>query len=166
MSGRRATITVGDKTTTKTYHHPPDALAEIRWYQTVPWAAPKLLDADLDRGRLVIASHLIATSLPDYRPADALAELLQALAVEDIHHRDVHVGNVVAGPDGPLLIDWETAAHAAAPSYDLYGPDISGVPVPDIHAVLPSGYCMWWGRDHRMAIGRAWGAPQLERQAI
>lgn len=154
MSGQRATITIGRIETVKTYHDPQQAAHEIAWYQALPWACPKLVDADPDRGRLVIVTH---RTPPDYRDVNGLARLLRSLEGLSIHHRDVHPGNIVQGVDGPLLIDWETALLADAPSYDLYGPDISGVPVPDIHAALPN-YVMWWGSPHRHSIRERWGA--------
>lgn len=161
MSGQRATVVVARDATTKTYFDPAAAAHEIAWYQALPeWAAPRLVDADPEVGRLVIATHPPADD--DYRPAEALAELLRALEVGHVHHRDVHPGNVVQGPDGPLLIDWETAVLAARPSYDLHGPEVSGVPVPEIHAALrsrnsPDGYVMYWTSPHRHSIRERWG---------
>lgn len=161
MPGRRATITVGRTETIKTYHQPELAAHEIAWYQAVPWACPRLIDADPDHGRLVIATHSTA---PGYRAVDGLARLLRSLEGLSIHHRDVHPGNIVAGPDGPLLIDWETAILADVPSYDLHGPEVSGVPVPDIHTAVP-GYVMWWGSPHRHSIRERWGADVPARMA-
>ncbi|WP_324192170.1 phosphotransferase [Nocardia puris] len=156
INKRRATLVVHRDHTVKTYRHPSMAAAEIAWYQRAPWATPALIDADPETGRLVIATHPPAGD--SYRPVTELAELLDALAAEHIHHRDVHPGNILAGPAGPLLIDWETATHVVAPSYDLWGPDISGVPVPDIHTALRTPYVMWWASPHRASIRERWGA--------
>lgn len=153
----RAAVTVTDSVAIKRYRNPADAYAEIDWYQNVGGRfAPRIIDADPERGLLVIEAHPVAHSMSGYRPVDALAELLHIMEAEGLHHRDVHPGNIVASPTGPLLIDWETAIAADAPSYDLYGPEISGVTVPVIHAALPSNYTMWWGSTHRMSIANVW----------
>ncbi|MFC4124920.1 phosphotransferase [Nocardia rhizosphaerae] len=154
---RRALITVDRSAVTKTYSDLAQARAEVDWYRRVPWATPELLDADLDRGVLVIARHRSAADHREDRPAGELAELLRRLEAAGVHHRDVHVGNVVLTGDGPRLIDWETATSADAPSYDLHGPEASGVPVPKIHTDLGTGYRMWWGAAHRMSIRSRWG---------
>ena len=162
--GARATITHGRGTVTKQYHDPADAHAEIHWYQQLAdqQICPRLVDAHPDTGTLIIAAHRPAGH--DYRPAHQLAELLHQLQALGIAHRDVHPANIVEGPHGPLLIDWETAITAApgARSYDLHGPELSGVPVPDIHQTIrsrnsPNGYAMWWGSPHRAPIRNQWG---------
>lgn len=150
--GDRALVRVGPVHTTKQYATAAEAEAEAAWYQLVPWAAPRLID--LDGPTLTIQTHPVATSIPHWRPAQALFELLTRLHAEGIHHRDVHVRNIVKGPHGPLLIDWETALHQPSPvSYDLYGPDASGIPAPPIH----DGYTpQWWGSTQRMSISNRW----------
>lgn len=155
----RADLTITAQTVTKRYHSPARAANEIHWYRTLPFGCPQLIDADPDTGTLVIAYHPPAT----HRPTTELLDLLRELEALHVHHRDVHPGNIVAGPDGPLLIDWETAILADCPSYDLYGPAVSGLPVPDIHTALrskssPNGYVMWVGADHRMSIRNQWRA--------
>ncbi len=94
------------------------------------------------------------TKLPEWRPVEALRELLGALHAEGIHHRDVHLKNVVRRSGRPLLIDWETAIfHPSEFSYDLWGPEKSGVPIPDIHRrMIPA----WWGSKLRMSIKNQW----------
>lgn len=156
MRKTRCTLTFHRSVVHKRYKNPGQAAHEIGWYQRMPWAAPKLVDADPAKGVLVIAYHPAASQLPDYRPIQALRELLEELEADGVHHRDVHPANIVAGPDGPLLIDWETATQQDAPSFDLYGPVISGVPIPTIHTALNSGYCMWWGSNHRLSIRNTW----------
>jgi hypothetical protein len=150
--GDRATVRIGPKRAVKRYATPAEAEAEAAWYQRVPWAAPKLLD--VIGSTLVIQTHPVAYHHPKWRPAQALYELLTALHAEGIHHRDVHVKNIVASHNGPLLIDWETALHHPTPvSYDLYGPDASGIPAPKIH----DGYePQWWGSKQRMSIRNRW----------
>ena len=152
---RRATCVINGNTCVKQYANPTDAHNEIGWYQRIGGLyAPKLIDADPSRGQLVIAAHPVAQA--NYQPAQQLRELLEAMERDHIHHRDVHPGNIVAAPQGPLLIDWETAIEADAPSYDLHGPEKSGVPIPAIHAALNNGYMMWWGSSHRMSIANVW----------
>lgn len=150
---RRAVVRVGRERTMKRYRSPAAAHAEAAWYQRVPWAAPRLLD--VDGATLVLETLPVALRLPGWRPAAALRDLLLRLHAEGVHHRDVHVRNVVRGPSGPLLIDWEAAiCQPSTLSYDLYGPDASGVPVPEIHAQhIPQ----WWGSQQRMSIKSQWG---------
>ena len=158
LSKTRSALTISGGVVRKQYDAPSMAAAEICWYQQVPWACPRLIDADPEKGYLIIEFGRPAQDHPDMRPAGALAELLYALHDMTIHHRDVHVGNVVFDRTGqPLLIDWETAIRCGGPSYDLHGPLVSGVPVPEIHTVLPSGYTMWWGSAHYSSIRNRWG---------
>ncbi|MCC9712071.1 phosphotransferase [Streptomyces sp. MNU76] len=151
--GRRAAVTVGRSHTVKRYGSPAAAAAEACWYQRLPWAAPRLLD--VDGAALVLQTRPTARALPWWQPAEALRELLQAVHAEGVHHRDVHVGNIVQAEDGaPLLIDWETALARPAPlSYDLHGPDASGVPVPAIHGGMTP---QWWGSPQKSSIRMRW----------
>lgn len=158
----RATITVGDFVT-KTFDDPSAAQAEADWYRRVPWAAPKLLQHDDDV--LILERLPTAFEDPDWRPAAELRELLGRLHRAGIHHRDVHVKNIVRGPgDYPLLIDWECAVQmSAAHSYDLHGPDVSGVPVPDIHRGLTP---QWWGSRSSMSINRRWNVSYQDTATV
>lgn len=153
---RRAMVKVGRSCTVKRYATAAAAWAEVEWYERVPWAAPRLLD--VEGAALIVETLPVAAALPGWRPAAALRELLEALHAEGVHHRDVHVRNIVRAGDGrPLLIDWETAIHQpAALSYDLHGPDASGVPVPEIHAGLTP---QWWGSPQPASISKRWRAP-------
>jgi hypothetical protein len=160
--GDRARVAVLPDRTTKTYKIPSLAAAEASWYRRVPWATPRLLD--FDGLKLTIETRHAGTAFPHWRPADALRELLSALHAEGIHHRDVHLRNVVKGKHGvPLLIDWETAIECPAEySYDLWGPDFSRVPVPDVHRrLLPA----WWGSTEKMSIMNQWGVMPMGYQA-
>ena len=162
----RAELVVGQQVTFKSYYDPARAAAEIGWYQQVPWAHPKLIDADPAAGTLIIATEFtLLSGVPTRRQIGALGEILHELHRLGIHHRDVHPGNVVfTAADEPLLIDWETAIETppTVPSYDLYGPEASGLPVPDIHVALgntknsPNGYRMYWNSMHRMSIRSQW----------
>jgi hypothetical protein len=152
--GARAKVTVRPDVTTKTYVTPELAKAETNWYRLVSWAAPKLID--FHGSTLVIETCKPATELPDWRPVAALRDLLTMLHDEGLHHRDLHLKNVVRGRDGrPLLIDWETAIEYPAEfSYDLHGPAASGVPIPEIHTrLIPA----WWGSREKMSIKNQWG---------
>lgn len=150
--GTRAKILVEPDHVIKTYEDPMLAAAEADWYRLVPWACPRLLD--LDGATLTIERCEPATDVPEWRPVAALRELLSALHAEGIHHRDLHVKNVVGRSGSPLLIDWETAIlWPSERSYDLVGPDASGVPIPEIHTrLIPA----WWGSRERMSIKNQW----------
>lgn len=169
--GARASITFGRGIVTKQYRDPADAVAEISWYQQLAGQriCPRLIDAHPDTGTLILAQHTPAGL--DYQPVRQLADLLFELEALGVAHRDVHPGNILAGPRGPLLIDWETAVTTpGVPSYDLYGPDASGVDVPSIHQAIrsrnsPHGYCMWWASPHRWSIRNQWGADVPARMA-
>lgn len=152
--GLRALVEVFPDRTIKTYKEPALAVVEAEWYVRVPWACPRLLD--LDGGTLTIETCEPGPDLLDWRPADQLRELLGSVHAEGIHHRDLHLRNVVRARDGrPLLIDWETAIeHPATLSYDLHGPAASGVPIPEIHTrLIPA----WWGSREKMSIKNQWG---------
>lgn len=153
--GRRASVRVGRSHTVKRYATAAEAAAEAAWYERLPWAGPRLLG--VDGPQLVLETRPAACAVMGWRPAVELRELLLAIHAEGVHHRDVHVRNIVQGPDGrPLLIDWETAIQQPCPlSYDLHGPEASGVPVPAIHEGLTP---QWWGSDQKMSIRMCWRA--------
>lgn len=159
----RSTITIDrhKRTVTKRYKNLETARTEIRWYQTLDYGHPQLLDADPDAGIMITRYHAPCTELPNYRPIRGLIRLLKQLQTDGIHHRDVHIENIVQAPQGPLLIDWETGIHQPGHrSYDLYGPDESGVPAPDIHLRWPH-YRMWIGSDHRKSVKTVWNLDEL-----
>lgn len=152
---RRAVVSVGPRRTTKRHRSPEAARAEAAWYERVPWAAPRLLA--VEGSTLVLETCTPqARCDPGWRPVRELHELLRRLHAAGVHHRDVHVRNLVRDTDGRvLLIDWETALRQpSAVSYDLYGPEASGVPVPELHARHTP---QWWGSPQRMSIRSQWG---------
>ena len=151
----RALVRVGPQRTIKRYRTPAEAHAEAAWYGRVPWASPRLLAVDGATLVLETCTPQVRCG-PDWRPVAELHELLRRLHAEGIHHRDVHVRNLVRGHHGEvLLVDWETAIHRPTPrSYDLHGPDVSGVPVPDIHARHTP---QWWASPQRYSIRSQWG---------
>jgi hypothetical protein len=58
----------------------------------------------------------------------------------------------------PRLIDWETALEQESGlSYDMYGPEESGIPVPLMHERLQIAP-QWWGSRQDYAIGFEWKA--------
>ena len=160
--GDRANVSVLPDRTTKTYKDSALASAEAGWYRRLPWATPRLLD--FDGLTLTIETRHPGIAFPHWRPAGALADLLGALHHEGVHHRDVHLRNVVKGGHGvPLLIDWETAIDQPSRySYDLWGPDLSGIAVPEIHTRhIPA----WWGSTDRTSIMNQWGIMPMGYQA-
>ena len=154
----RAIVHVGPEWTVKRYRTAEEADAEAYWFRRVPWAAPELVCQDGQD--LIMPTLPVAAQTPDWRPVEELRALLVRLQNEGVHHRDVHTKNVVMGKDGmPLLIDWETAVeHDAEFGYDLYGPEVSGVPIPPLHEKYGLS-SQWWGSPQNYAIGREWEAP-------
>ena len=153
----RATIIVGSEKTTKHFHDIEVFEAERNWYINTPWACPKLLSAR--DNVLTIETGQLAR----HGDIGELIALLERLQRNGIHHRDVHPKNIVHTPDGMRLIDWETACltEPGAPSYDLYGPEISQVNVPKIHQEIrsknsPDGYRMWIGASHPASVKTQW----------
>jgi len=171
MPLKRARIEVGPAVTVKTYHDPPAARTEANWYLKVGGLyAPELIDYDPHRGRIVMRTGLAV----QHPRVDELYAMLRDMEARGIHFRDVWPGNLVTIDGSLYLIDWETAIHVtnpARPSYDLYGPQVSKLAVPDIHAAIrsrrsPNGYQMWWGSDHPCSIKSMWRAdvPNLEER--
>lgn len=151
----RAVVHVGPKWTVKRYRTQDEALVEAAWFERVPWAAPELVC--LDDTDLVIATLPVAANIPGWRPANELRWLLERLRNQGLHHRDVHTKNIVMGEDGmPLLIDWETAIEWESEyGYDLHGPEVSGVPIPELHTRYGLD-AQWWGSPQEYAIGYEW----------
>lgn len=76
---------------------------------------------------------------------DQVIAMFERLYELGVHHRDGHWINVLVNDDNrPRLIDFEWAIvdHNAPCSYDLYGPDVSGVPVPSAH--IEDNVAIWW----------------------
>lgn len=151
LSGPRACTVIHPNVTIKTFHRPDDSVNELWFYRRVPWACPTLIHAE--PGVLVTETLPVAGNNPDYQPAYELYQLLARLQGEHIHHRDVHCGNIVAGADGPKLIDWETGIYTRKPSYDLWGPGFSRITVPDIHASCGP---QWWNSPDENSIRNRW----------
>lgn len=77
-------------------------------------------------------------------------------------HRDLHDGNVVVRDGLPLFIDLEfaIATDPERPCYDLYGPAISGVPVPRRHAEQlgsPNANGVWWDNAAHTTLASIFG---------
>ena len=151
MARPRTTVVLHPDVVIKTYNDPEWAQAELDWYDELPWACPPLLWSDPAAGTLIIKTLPLAANNPDYRPLAKLIDLLECLEVVGVSHRDVHPGNIVINEHGdPLLIDWETAVESTL-SYDLWGPDESGVPVPEIHQKCGP---QWLGSDDPSSLRR------------
>lgn len=154
----RSILVIGPAVTTKIYNSSVDATAERQWYESVPWACPVMIDHGMRH--LVLPTHPTAASNPNHRPARELRDLLLALEEENVHHRDVHPGNILLTPDGVRLIDWECAVREYGPSYDLYGPRPDLGP-PDIHDRFPP---QWWNSEDESSILNAWGVSLTDLQ--
>lgn len=159
----RPAVSVGPFVTVKHHLNPRDAESEARWFREVPWATPHLLDVC---GSLIVMQTLpTCWDLPSWQPVDELHDLIIRLHAHDVHHRDVHPGNIVRGMDGrPRLVDWETAIRQKADQpYDLAGRS-SGVPDPDRH--LKAAYSQWWESSSPCSIRNLWGqaAPGSETE--
>lgn len=151
----RSYVEVGPDVTVKRFVRPESAAHELSFYKLVPWACPELLDHD--ELTLTMRTYECAVDLPDWKPLGELRALLQRLHRVGVHHRDLHVKNVLRRPDGsPVLIDWECAVVMRTHlSYDLSGPGVSKVPVPDLHVrlnVTPA----WWHSRERHSIFNRW----------
>lgn len=149
----RAVVELHDDRVIKTFATDKAAEREWRWYAQFPWATPKMVSRN---GSTVVLQRLpLASELPEWRPVDQMRTLLERLHRSHVHHRDVHALNVVRMPDGtPRLIDWETAfVQRCDYSYDLHGPELSGIPKPVEH----DGYsAQWWGAGTKYSLGRWW----------
>lgn len=161
MQRARTTIVLHPHVCIKTYHQPEWARTEIDYYLAVPWACPPLLWYDLDTGTVITKTLPLAanTAAPEFHPVGKLVALLRRLAAEGIHHRDVHPANIVISDGGdPLLLDWETAVRQPGLSYDLYGPDVSGVEIPFVHQECGP---QWLFSDDPSSIKNQWSTDEL-----
>lgn len=160
VRGRGSELRITKSVVRKTFTDESKVLArrraqhEISFYLAAPWACPKLLDHGhnwLEMERLRPASRVRGWE-PDYR----LWSLLERLGREGIHHRDSHGANIVLEVDGyPRLIDWDAAIRWPSPlglSYDLYGPEVSGVPRPPQH--WTRSVPVWWSEAQKSRYPR------------
>ncbi len=98
-----------------------------------PWELPRLakmtgaLQADLHRVRApdgvprpveVAPGLLTDPAIPEALQERAAARLVHLVEGDRLLHGDFHPGNVLLGPDGPVLIDWPNAV-AGPPAADL-----------------------------------------------
>lgn len=140
-------------------HHPPTDF--VHYYRLLAsWdLAPKIIEATNDT--LVTELHPTLHQWWDAGPTqdelDAMLKLLRGRIVElhshGVCHRDLHIDNVVLRDGIPLFIDTDfaIATDSNEPCFDLYGPDVSGVPAPAAHL-----------RQHgNAAKGVWWTAPVL-----
>lgn len=153
----RATVTI-DTTrgeVVKRFTDPMRCAREVMFYTAVPWACPTMISHTDDT--LTVELLPTAVELADWKPVAATRTLLERLHANHVHHRDVHAKNLVRAADGsPRLIDWETATiRQTTMSYDLHGPDASGIEKPEEH----DGYqAQWWDSGATgFALGRWFG---------
>jgi len=129
--------------------------AEVAAYTAVPWAAPRLLDADESQLRLVIERHIPILYLPKEETAQLrqpLWELVTSLHGAGWWHRDICLVNVVVDHGQPLLIDFENATPAVGPvAYDLFGAVRAGVTSAWGHP-----YSVHWFNDCGQCPERYW----------
>ena len=134
----------------KRFRTADDCETEAQWYRRYPQFCPELVDVD---GPDLVTRRLpVAWETPEWRDTNALVDLLLNLAACGVHHRDVHLRNIVLDAGRPLLIDWYTATEAIdRPSYDLYG-EAAGLARPEGHIDYQS-----WSTKNRWSIEEAWG---------
>lgn len=134
----------------KRFRSPEDCAVEARWFRRLPQFCPELIAHDgVD---LVTRRHDVAWETPSWRDPEALVKLVMAVHAEGVHHRDVHLRNIVLRDGEPLLIDWYTAVECVqAEPYDLYG-ERSGVPKPERHLDFQC-----WDTPNPYSIREAWG---------
>lgn len=157
--GRRSKIVLTADTAEKHYRDAELCVAEVAAWRQVPYACPELLDyrdaSPLNGYEAVMVSrrHPVANRTPRWRDPEGLLGLLLALHADGWAHRDLHLGNVVQGPDGPLLIDLEHLhpADPMAPPYDLFGSARSGLPKPPGHW---QDHC--WDFDGHSSVKNGW----------
>ena len=135
----------------KRFRSPEECALEARWYHRFPQFCPELLAHDACD--LVTQRYDVAWETPAWRDAQALVDLCQALFAQGVHHRDIHLRNILIKEGRPLLIDWFTAVEAphARCSYDLFG-EISCVPKPERHLDFQC-----WDTPNQFSIKEAWG---------
>lgn len=145
-----ALVHVTSTTVLKRFRSPEDCEIEARWYRRFPDFCAELVE--VDGPDLVTRRYPVAWETPEWRDADALYRLLLDLGAAGVHHRDVHLRNIVLDAGRPRLIDWYTAIEAPGrPSYDLYGED-AGLERPPGHVDYQC-----WTTPNRWSIKEAWG---------
>lgn len=145
-----ALVHVMDEVVVKRFRSPGEREVEGRWYRRYPGWCPELVAAD--GPDLVTRRHPVAWEVPEWRDAKALFRLLVGLSAAGVHHRDVHLRNVVLVDGKPRLIDWATAVEAPGRvSYDLYG-STSGLDRPPGHVDYQC-----WTTPNRWSVREAWG---------
>lgn len=134
----------------KRFRSAEECAMEARWYRRFPEFSPEVVAHDgVD---LVTRRYPVAWDTPEWRDAEAIVELLRAVHEHGVHHRDVHLRNIVLREGKPILIDWFTAMECQqAISYDLYG-EGSLLPKPERHLDYQS-----WDTPNPFSIKRAWG---------
>lgn len=134
----------------KRFRSAQECETEARWFRRFPWAAPELVVQD--GPDMMTRRYPVAWETSEWRDAHALKALILRLFAEGVHHRDVHLRNIVLRDGQPLLIDWYTAIdHPSPVSYDLYGRR-AALPKPEGHI---DHQC--WDTPNPYSIKEAWG---------
>ena len=143
-------VTVDDGLVAKRFTDPVAYEHEVSFHRDYQWATPPVVKL-LPEKLTVVAERGSPVEHPN-GVVDDLAWLIVKLAKSNVHHRDIHPGNIVVCDGSVRLIDWETATHHPGISYDLFGP--IDVPVPVQHGgLLPQ----WWMSNDHGSIYNRWG---------
>lgn len=146
------TVTVNGETVCKRFDSPVAFEHEWRFYRDYPSWTPRLVK--LIPEELTIVMERGGPAHPTPGTIAELSQIIEDMQRHDIHHRDLHPGNIVHTPDGIRVIDWETATQQAGVSYDIHGP--IDVPVPVQHGgLIPQ----WWDSNDPGSIKHKWGVP-------
>lgn len=152
-----SSVTILSDTVVKTHHDRDRFTNELIGYTNNYWAAPRVVDVDLENMVLVTEKCVPLDKIPpDLEHRNQLRRLLEDLHSSGWNHRDCAILNAVLHPKrGVLLIDWESCwkipEAGAGLSYDLFGARASGYPGSDIPLdQMPDG--VWWG-------GKRWCDP-------
>lgn len=145
-----ALVHVMEDVVVKRFHSSAGCEGEAQWYRRYPGFCPELVA--VDGPDLVTRRYPVAWDVPSWRDAKALYRLLSELGAAGVHHRDVHLRNIVIVDGAPRLIDWVTAVEAPGRvSYDLYG-EAAGIERPPGHVTYQC-----WTAPNRWSIREAWG---------
>lgn len=128
---------------------------EVKWYNQLRDSdlTPKLLSVEgttltMERKGVDLYSHIRKNPNFDKIEMGKMAcELICKLHKLGVAHRDVHTKNILVCKDRLYLIDFEFTTTSGVRSYDLYGPDRSGIPIPEMH--LKNGILngVWWDSE-------------------
>lgn len=150
----RSHVLLGDGFVKKIFSCESSLRNELYFYNLFPTFSPEVFEV---KPRVLIMERLLTVSDfgKDGISRESVYEMLLNISEAGVHHRDAHILNIaIDKTNNPKLLDWETAIEYKSPfSYDLFGPDISGVPIPPIYqeyGFLPE----WWGAGLDFSLGK------------